>query len=556
MAQAVTMSTASLLLQDEELSLADRARTLLATRKLSLSPNILELLTMPSFLDELEEDCRPRISEDLKIGFMISDHATQTDTSEIGDLKDFTATTRTLLKFTNAIYDEFSMYKNVLKAQYEEKIQEQAFHLWSEIEDRLKYIEEFYKQKEANIRYSYQQQLCDALAILRTNYTKYFHIEEELEEGEVSLEEKIDAMRSKIEEQSTRIRMLEEELEDYQTKETKALTQHEEDIEKDMLLHQENWEFKQQIASLNQKLLYLHETVKHKEKEKADLDTEIRQMQDKRERDLKTIEKLMNSQEILKLELDREKQRVLAKALRVSVHVAKKVKKPGKGKLRERRASARSTPTKEGATKEAAAKKVSAEEAAAREAATASEVATKKSGSGAKDEVLGGLQFSDKEAEIKALREEIKKLRKALQDVRQRAQRLQQENLQSSRAWKLKFEILKKSLHAIKDEMFLRQSLRQATRFRRPSLTDRTALPLHIQNPSHIKDPFSSSLYMHYMPLPEINSQSGAESNEEDLDRTKIPVSISIPSAFTCESTDEDYCEEQPLMPSPGSSVP
>ncbi|EMP37008.1 Putative protein C10orf67 [Chelonia mydas] len=141
-----------------------------AGRKLSPSPHILELLALPCCLEELEADCRPSISDDLKVGYFITDHATQTDIKEIVELKELTTTTQALVQFTDSIQQDFMIYKNVLQAQYEEKIQEQASNLCRQINDRLRDIEAFHKQKEVKIRQSYQQQLCDALAVLRVDY--------------------------------------------------------------------------------------------------------------------------------------------------------------------------------------------------------------------------------------------------------------------------------------------------------------------------------------------------------------------------------------------------
>ncbi|XP_066483720.1 uncharacterized protein C10orf67 homolog, mitochondrial [Tiliqua scincoides] len=523
MARTATRALAVPLSQEEDVSA--QARALHSTRALSLSPRILELLTLPCSLEELEEDYRvTSISDDLRIGFAISDHATQTDTNEIRELKEFTASTRMLLNFANSIYDDFAMYKTILKAQYEEKIQEHAFRLWQDINDRLQYVEDFYKQKEAKMRHSFQQQLCDALAILRTNYTKYFQIEEgKTGKDEETLGEKLDRLRTKIEEQAALITSLEEDLLNYKMKETKR----DKDIEKE-LLQQENWEFKQQLTSLNEKMTRLQENVKRKEKDQVELETEIRNMQDKRERDMKTIEKLMNTQEILKLELDREKQRVLSKALEVKeaqdavqklkeasaspvqklpssegIKQAKKGKggkKAGKGETKQQREA------REAAEKEAAAKEAAAKEAAAREAA-------------AKEKYLGSSQ--DLETEILMLQNEIKRLKKSEEKARLQARRLEHEIRHSSQAWEMKFEILKRSLHAIKDEMFLRQSLRQSSKSRRPLHTDR----------------------------PGINPQTDAEAKDEGT--AKIPLTIDIPGTYEGGSDYEEDFEEAPHVPSP-----
>ncbi|KAJ6666667.1 hypothetical protein lerEdw1_020391, partial [Lerista edwardsae] len=525
-----------------------KPRALQSARTLTLSPRILELLTLPCSLAELEEDYRvTAISDELRIGFAISDHATQTDVNEIRDLKEFTATTRMLLNFADSIYEDFQMYKNILKAQYEEKIQEHAFRLWQEINDRLQYVEEFYQQKEAKMRYSFQQQLCDALAILRTNYTKYFQIEEgKTDKGEDTLAEKLDRLRAKNDEQAALIACLEEELVNYKMKEAKRSSQYDEDEDIDReLLQQENWELKQQISSLNEKVIRLQENVRRKDKEHSHLgkvsheqetemiflEAEISKMQDKRERDMKTIEKLMNNQEILKLELDREKQRVLSKALEVkeaqeavirlqesstsslqkgsSVEGKKHTKKGGKGGKKAGRETRQQREAREAAEREAAAREAAAKAEAEREAA-------------AKAKLLGSKK--DLETEVLMLQNEIKRLRKSEEKARLQAQRLEQELFHSSQAWELKFEILRKSLHAIKDEMFLRQSLRQTSKSRRPLHTDR----------------------------PGINSQTDMEVKEGPP-----KITIDVPGTYEVPGSDyEEDFEEAPHVPSPTTPLP
>ncbi|XP_060137046.1 uncharacterized protein C10orf67 homolog, mitochondrial [Zootoca vivipara] len=500
MARAMSPPT-NLFHEEEDMGATERTRALHSTRRLSMHPNILDLLTLYFSSDELEPDYRHTISDNLKIGFGVSDHATQTDTSEIGDIKVFIETTRTLLQFTDTLYNDFAMYRKILKAQYEEKIQEEATKLWQAINDRLKYIDDFYKQKEVKLRYSYQQQLCDALAILQTNYNKYFLLDPSEEGGETLLS-KIQRLRGKLEEQAATIENLEAEVTRLKQISPEKIV-HDLMIEKD-LLQQANLELKGENAHLLDKLKRLQDVIKLKAKEMTNLEAEIKLMQDKRQNDMKTIEKLQNSQEIIKLELDREKQRVLAKALAPSVQEGKLAKKGRKGL------------------------KGKVVKAAAVFAAVATATATK--------EVR---QAAAKEAELledekKALQEEIKRLRKSERDAKLRVKRLEQELSKSSRSWEMKFEILKKSLHAIKDEMFLRQSLRQSAKFRRPSLADKTASPLHIQHPTGKLASFSSTLYMQYAPLPKIGSQpdSGSNEDEEGMDTEKMPVLIKIPSAF------------------------
>uniref|UniRef100_A0A6J0UHU9 Uncharacterized protein C10orf67 homolog, mitochondrial n=1 Tax=Pogona vitticeps TaxID=103695 RepID=A0A6J0UHU9_9SAUR len=552
MAQATSIPASAYLAQEQDnMGVTERAQALQSTRQLSISPNILELLAMPCCLDELEDDYRPSISDNLKIGFAISDHATQTDISEIGDLKEFTATTRHLLQFANSLCDEFAMYKKILRVQYEEKIQEHASNLGLAMSDRLKYIEDYYKQKEVKMRQSFQQQLCDALAVLRGQYDKILCIDKETDGGgEETVVERLARLRNKLEVQDAFIESLEEELQEY--KERERLPRDRE-IERELFL-QENRELKEQIANLLEKLARLQETVKRREKEHADLETEMKCMQERKERDMKTIEKLMTTQEILKLELDREKQRVLAKERDVkeaqdavakltqgSFHAVRKISLAHEEKAEKAKKALKGKAAKEAAAKEAAMTEMATKEADAAKEEVAEEDIVLESDVG-------------RAAERKAFQDEIKRLKKAEQDAKMRAQRLQHDMYHSSRSWQMKFEILKKSLHAIKDEMFLRQSLRHSAKFRRSSLAERTNTLLRTQNPARRKDSFLTGLYMQYPPLPGIGSQGGPAANEKGHDDDKIPLTIEIPSAYEGESVDEEDFEESNPMPSPRSS--
>ncbi|XP_077159214.1 uncharacterized protein C10orf67 homolog, mitochondrial [Paroedura picta] len=561
---------AAALLKEAEMSAAERARTMLATRRLSISPHILELLTLPS-LDDLEADYRPRISEDLKIGYAISDCATQTEGSEITDLKEFTVTTKNLIEFTNSMYDDFMKYKTFLQTQYEDKIREHAFHLWEEINDRLEYIEKLYKEKEVKMRRSYQQQLCDALAILRINYAKYLPLSKGLPgEGEDSLAARFERMRESLEDKDLTIAGLEEEIAGYKARESKKLPYEEDNEFEKEFLQQENKEMREEIASLDGKVARLQEAMKRKEKEQVELDTEIKQLQGKRERDLKTIEKLLNSQEILKLEVEREKQRVLSKAREVreaqemvarltkhattsEVEAAEKVQTIQLHKKEMRTVKE----LKEATEREKAAREAAEKEAAERKAATEREAVELGILFGSQQELLASLYKGDKDIAGKALLNEVARLKRSEREARNLINRLELEIYQINQAWELKFQILKKSLHAIKDEMFLRQSLRQSAKFRRPTLAERNAHPLFIQHPLRKKGP--SSLYIHHPPLPQINSQEVVEMNEEGSSGTKTPVTVDMPSVLEGASESEEEMEmeeakETPFPLSPQSS--
>ncbi|XP_048367385.1 uncharacterized protein C10orf67 homolog, mitochondrial [Sphaerodactylus townsendi] len=450
---------------EQERSFTERVQAILVTGRLSISPHILELLALPT-LEDLEADYRPRISDDLKIGYAISDRATQTDGSEITDLKEFIVTTKTLIEFTNSVYDDFMRYKSFLNAQYEEKIKDHAFNLWEEMNDRLEYIEKVYKEKEVKMRYSYQKQLCDALAILQICYAKYISVSKGLSgEEEESLAERFQKMGQSLEEKDVIIAGLEEEIVAYKAKESKKFLYVEDDEFEKELLQQENKEMRAELVSLNGKLARLQEAMKQKEKDYAEMDAEIRQLQDKRERDLKTIEKLMNTQEILKLEVEREQQRVLSKAREVKeaqdalarltesiakseveAAVAAKVQAFQQQKEKKMAKDRREAEAREAEAREAAreAKKETA-------AAAASKPSEEREAAGIEisfdspQEMLSALYGSNKEAASKALLSEVARLKKSEREARERAKSLELEIHHLSEAWELKFQILKRS---------------------------------------------------------------------------------------------------------------
>ncbi|XP_063158086.1 uncharacterized protein C10orf67 homolog, mitochondrial [Candoia aspera] len=487
---------------------------------------------------------QPCISEDLKIGFGISDHATQTDISEIGDLKQFTAMTRTLLQFTDSLCDDFALYKNILKMQYEEKIQEYATKLWLEISDRLKDVEELYKQKEIKTRCSYQQQLSDALAVLRMNYSKYLQVDEQCRAESATAT--VEKLRRRIDGQAAQIEYLTQLLEE--EKELRAEKLEREGYMELDLHWQQMRDLREQITSLLEKNTQLQETVKQGAKEHSDLETEIKHMQNKRETDMKAMERLMNAQEILKLELDREKQRVLAKAqeLKEAQDALAKLKEtaappvPKKALAHEaklekkQRKILKGKPGKDAAAKDAATKVAALEPATSKDAAAAKDAATDRDAA-TKGDGTGEILDETTAAERKALCDEIKRLKKAEQQARLHIERLNRELHQLNQSWEMKFDILKKSLHAIKNEMFLRQSLRQSVKFRRPLLAERKPSPIHIQkrnqNPPHKRRWISSTLYMPYSALPEITTEIDIDTNEEDENDANIPVTASVPSA-------------------------
>ncbi|XP_026505130.1 uncharacterized protein C10orf67 homolog, mitochondrial [Terrapene carolina triunguis] len=477
-------------------------------RKLSLSPHILELLALPCCLEELEADCRPSISDDLKVGYFITDHATQTDIKEIVELKELTTTTQALVQFTDSIQEDFMIYKNILQAQYEEKIQEQASNLCRQINDRLRDIEAFHKQKEVKIRQSYQQQLCDALAVLRVDYEKNYRIQEDTDS---SLAASWQVLIKTLQEKESKIQKLEAELQEYQENEdTKMIVFDNDDDNEKNMLEKENEDFREEVSRLLDRISHLEESLKRSEKENNKLDKEVRGMQLKMEKDEKTVQKLIEAQEKIKMELEKERslnQSMLKEQKDIETKVEKKL-----SDLKEKIPA-----LKEKVTKKKETVKSGSEITVPHE--------SRESQKGYHKQQQKKSPSYKKEAERRALLAEIEKLKISEGQEKQHIQSLKNEVEQINRSWAKKFQILKKSLHAIKDEMFLRHTLyRQAAAFNQASLNQPFAVPLYIETGASQINERRGGLYFPFSPLPQIRSESTAGMEETDLNIVKIPT--------------------------------
>nr|XP_042713729.1 uncharacterized protein C10orf67 homolog, mitochondrial isoform X5 [Chrysemys picta bellii] len=500
-------------------------------RKLSLSPHILELLALPCCLEELEADCRPSISDDLKVGYFITDHATQTDIKEIIELKELTTTTQALVQFTDSIQEDFMIYKNILQAQYEEKIQEQASNLCRQINDRLRDIEAFHKQKEVKIRQSYQQQLCDALAVLRVDYEKNYRIQEDTDS---SLAASWKVLIKTLQEKESKIQKLEAELQEYQENEdTKMIIFDNDDDNEKNMLEKENEDFREEVSRLLDRISHLEESLKRSEKENNKLDKEVRGMQLKMEKDEKTVQKLIEAQEKIKMELEKERslnQSMLKEQKDIETKVEKKL-----SDLKEKIPALKEKDTKKKETVKSGSEITVPHES--RESQKGYHKQQQKKSP------------SYKEAEKRALLAEIEKLKISEDQEKQHIQSLKNEVEQINRSWAKKFQILKKSLHAIKDEMFLRHTLyRQAAAFNHASLNQPYAVPLYIETGARQINERRGGLYFPFSPLPQIRSESTAAMEETDLNIVKIPTGTEMCCLYEdVEDSQLNWCMILPI---------
>ncbi|XP_054973858.1 uncharacterized protein C10orf67 homolog, mitochondrial [Sorex araneus] len=110
------------------------------------------------------------VSDDLKIGFTSTDRATQTEESEIVPIKELTSSTRKLVEIVKSLQVDFAFLKQLLQLQFEDRLKEESSRLFSVLSDRIQLLERALYQNEDVIRTSYNQQLSDAIAVIRAMY--------------------------------------------------------------------------------------------------------------------------------------------------------------------------------------------------------------------------------------------------------------------------------------------------------------------------------------------------------------------------------------------------
>ncbi|KAG8504701.1 putative protein C10orf67, partial [Galemys pyrenaicus] len=88
------------------------------------------------------------ISDDLRIGFFSTDHATQTDSSEILPLKELSLSTQNLVQIVKSLQVDFGFLKQSLQLKFEDRLKQESFSLFTVLQDRIQSVEKHYQQVE------------------------------------------------------------------------------------------------------------------------------------------------------------------------------------------------------------------------------------------------------------------------------------------------------------------------------------------------------------------------------------------------------------------------
>ncbi|XP_070456903.1 uncharacterized protein C10orf67 homolog, mitochondrial isoform X8 [Equus przewalskii] len=534
---------------------------------------------LESTIQEFQFNSRLNISDDLKVGFFSTDHATQTDSSEIFPLKELSSCTQKLVQETKSLQVDFGFLKQLVQLKFEDRLKEESFNLFTVLHDRILAMENHYQQNEDSIRKCYNQQLADAIAVVKGMYKKYFEVEEEQTSMQDTMAVKMNILLRKLKERDEIIRELREELELYE----EFGFQRCESLIRDSSgaktpLEKEAVDYKAENERLLQLVSELEEELQLNQKENSMLEDEIISLKEIAEKDHKTIQRLRDGRDRLLYELDFEKslvqdmmnkQKEDMETRRKFEGLSVKSMRSAKGKEVTLPSSQPGTQFSKGTISRPHSASISSSSARTKKAKTPKKSSKEEelvdfltamprgsSGSGSGSRPRSRLRSRGSKAESRrpslvtdqekgeaaskhSLEEEIEILKANLENEKKKSERFRKESERINKSWERKFFVLRNSFHALKNEMFTRHTLfRQFAVVADTSFNYVKVKPLLVQSKVNLAESTTS-----------VNDFHGAliESKYLDIDGDQIAF-VSSTKARLSETLEKEALEK-PSIP-------
>ncbi|XP_060515143.1 uncharacterized protein C10orf67 homolog, mitochondrial isoform X2 [Panthera onca] len=407
------------------------------------------LESLESTLEQCRFSPRLKISDDLKIGFFSTDHATQTDSNEILPLKELSSSTEKLVQVIRSLQVDFGFLRELLQLKFEDRLKEESFNLFTALHDRILTIEKHYQENEDIIRKGYNQQLADAIAVIKGTYKQFFEVEEETFVKE-SATLKMSNLLKRLKEREETIKELREELCQYEESRFQKLDA----FARETALEREDLEYKLENERLLQIVSELEEAIRLNLRENAVLEDEIITLKEMAAKDHRTIQKLIDGRDRLLCELDYEKS--------VVQEMINKQKEDMETRKRIESLSVKSWRTLK--EKETSLSLWSSQPRIPSRPGTISRARLPSSLAPVKTKKVKTPKKSAKEEQPVMedkhdLEEQIRVLRANLESEKRKIERFKKESEWINKNWEKKFYILRNSFHVLKNEMFTRHTL-------------------------------------------------------------------------------------------------
>lgn len=454
----------------------------------SLSPHSADESCLPS----------PAPSDLLKIGFFKTDRATQTEVSDILELKELSTAIETLGKDRTILQRKVDINILSLQADYQMKLEEKCTYLYKRMNEQNFHLKKKYIQRIDILRNSFRQQLTNAMSKINAEYKKYCR--ELCEKNKMSIESSNTTLLL-LKQKDLIILSLKEKISECESSGRLDIDFDGKDADDLLIVNQE---LRNEVNSLNQETEKNAKTIILKENQIKELEKEIEILKHKSDNIVHSMQKLVQSETNLKRALDNE------------IHRGKQMLELQRVKMDS---MFRVTLLKMEESEESSKVHLSPKE---KESELSHQTGTSSSieidSATEKKQKTQSLDNEQLKEELKNLRKKYKEQRKIIDDYNKHGDR-------TNRMWEKKFAILKQSYHAIKDEMFLRCSFqRQAPMlhraFARYSVIGDPGVDFR---PSHNMSP--------YFTLPQIGTQSAPQTaqTKHNVDRpTSAPSSVNL----------------------------
>ncbi|XP_056007710.1 uncharacterized protein C10orf67, mitochondrial-like isoform X7 [Ostrea edulis] len=368
---------------------------------------------------------RPNIADQHKVGFFTLDRCSQTEVSEVVDLKEMTEVLQILLQDVTNLRRDINLTKHVMQADYESKLQEKSLELYVRINEKVKELERIHEDRVSTVRRAFRQQLSDAIARVAVLYNKNLEskIKKEKrkqEEGQDKHDEKYKEMQATIQRNETVIQMLKMQLAQFQQRRNSEVESIEELSvkSKSPSVNEEFEALKEECDGLHRRVDRLEEALDIKDNENVNLMEQVNQLNSNLEKEKIMVDQLKYEAEETKKLAEKEKESSKSQAENARLEEARSLKEAEGGKI-----------------KLLMDQKKQLEQELMQE---------RKKNSTKSQEVVDEEKY--KKVEQK-LRDEILRLKKEIERIH--------------RTWEKKFAILQQSLHALKDESYIRQTLQR-----------------------------------------------------------------------------------------------
>ncbi|XP_071158876.1 uncharacterized protein C10orf67, mitochondrial-like isoform X16 [Mytilus edulis] len=438
---------------------------------------------------------RPSLADHHKVGFFTLDRCSQTDVTEVVELKDMTEVLQLLLKDVHKMKRDINLTKSVMQADYEAKVQEKATELYCRINEKVAELERIHEDRVSTVRKAFRQQLADAVARLAVLYNKNLENKMQKEKQKQAgdqylLDEKYRELQQTIQQNQNVIAMLKMQLSAYQQSKMDLESNVEADpkvIEIESVsmrtpspqFNQELEDLRVEVEDLNVKVNNLQDQVDNKDDENKKLDQQIETLNQELDQEKMKFDKINKDLENTKKAAENEKassEKLTFKDIRQFTKMDKQraeMERMFQQKLQKAQEEAEANAQRESIAQQSAEKdkvkllqdqKKLLEEQLAKERKKNQE----------KAEMDTDIDKYVKNE--KRLKEEIERLKREIERVH--------------RTWEKKFAILQQSLHALKDESYIRQTLqRQAAALHHAAVSYAVDTPMGILPTSKINSP-------------------------------------------------------------------